>query len=46
MRRTIFGAAIILFMPAAFAIGADAEPAGVDYLRDVKPILAERCYAT
>jgi hypothetical protein len=30
---------------AGFAIGADPPPEPVDYLRDVKPILAARCYA-
>src|SRR5947207_2702772 len=41
MRRLLSLNSLILFATAASA----AEPATVDYTRDIKPILADRCYA-
>src|SRR5579885_2988589 len=41
MRATLLSAAVLVLLPAACLRAADR----VDYLREVKPLLAGRCYA-
>ncbi len=37
--------AMVLLLPLPLANGAATEPPAVDYLKEIKPVLKERCYA-